>query len=255
MSGSPLAPQQVDSFFDAGFLVLREVFDSHEIAAIRASFERLATVARELNESTMYEGSQFVLEPDSGAPGGTRIQRIVWCGGTEELLSRLGRDPRLVGPARQLLESETVEQLINQAHFKFPGDDVAFEWHQDSVHRRYGTDLWNDVTGWGSFVETATAVDPMTPENGPLKFIPGSHQAGHIEPDPRTDHLPEDTYDPEDAVAPILEPGDVVLFGPFVIHGSAPNESDRPRRLFLNGYAHPDANRREYPGSDANRIL
>lgn len=250
-----LDDEDVESFFEEGFVVVRDVFDAGEVAELRESFERLAEMARERSGTTMYRGSQFVVEPDESAPHDTRIDRIVWCGGAEPRLSEYGRDPRLVGLACQLLEVARVEQLINQAHFKFPGDEVAFEWHQDSTHRRYGTDLWDDVTGRGSFVETATAVDPMTPENGPLKFIPGTHQLGHVPPDPETDRLPEEVYDETEAVVPTLDPGDVVAFGPFVIHGSEPNRSSGPRRLFLNGYAHPDANRREYPGVDANRIL
>lgn len=245
----------IETFFERGFVVVREVFDSDEVAELRQSYEQLAAMARETSGETMHRGSQFVVEPDPSAPDDTRIHRIVWCGGAAPRLSEYGRDPRLVGLACELLDSAAVEQLINQAHFKFPGDDVAFEWHQDSKHRRYGTDLWEDPTGWGSFVETATAVDPMTPENGPLQFIPGSHELGHIEPDPETGGLPDDAFDPEQAVTPTLAPGDVVAFGPFVIHGSEPNRSSRPRRLFLNGYAHPEANERDYPGVDANRIL
>lgn len=252
MRTAKLSPSQVDAFFETGFTVARGVFDADEVATILQAFRRLESRARQLGSTTMHEGSQFVVDAEDDH---LSIQRVVWCGGAEGVLSEIGRDPRLVAKACQLLEAAAVEQLINQAHFKFPGDRVEFEWHQDSKHRRYGTDLWTDVNGWGSFVETATAVDPMTSENGPLQFIPGSNNLGHIPPDPETGLLPERCFDPTDAVTLTLEPGDVALFGPFVIHGSGPNESDQPRRLFLNGFAHPDANHRQYPGVDAGRRL
>ena len=136
-----------------------------------------------------------------------------------------------------------------------PGDGVAFPWHQDSRHRRYGTPEWTDVTGRGSFVETLTAVDPMTADNGPLQLIPGSARLGHLATDPPDHALPADRFDPAAAVDLVLAPGDVALFGPYTIHGSAPNEGTRPRRAFLNGYAAAGANRRVYPGRGAGRRL
>lgn len=252
MPSDALTTTHVDEFFERGFTVVRGVFAPDDIETMRTAFDTLATEARRLRETGMHDGSQFVVDPGDGDDD-LRIHRVVWCGGAQPRLSELGRDPRLVCMATRLLDSPAAEQIINQAHFKFPGDEVTFEWHQDARHRRYGTDLWHDVTGWGSFVETATAVDPMTENNGPLRFIPGSNQLGHIPPDPETDQLPDDAFDPDDAVTLTLSPGDVALFGPFVIHGSGPNESDHPRRLFLNGFAHPEANERDYPGVDANR--
>jgi ectoine hydroxylase-related dioxygenase (phytanoyl-CoA dioxygenase family) len=253
-SPSPLNQQQLHRFAEQGFLVLRKVFGPDEIDEMRRAFERLAERARslEVDGTEMWEGSQFVVSPrDDGEP---QIHRIVWCGGAESTLLDYGTDPRLVEPAAQLLDTRAVEQLINQAHFKYPGDEITFEWHQDSKHRRYGTDQWRDLDGRGSFIETATAIDPMTPDNGPLRFIPGSHEQGHVPVDDEG-CLPDDAYDPDEAVDATMEPGDVVLFGPFVVHGSGPNQSNHPRRLFLNGFATPGANSRDYPGAQAGRRL
>ena len=207
---------------------------------MRAAFERLETTARALPGSGMHAGSQFVLDADP-----FRIRRVVWCGAAEPVLSAFGMDQRVLGLAAWALGERRMHQLINQAHFKLPGDGVVFEWHQDSVHRRYGTPLWTDVTGRGSFVELATALDPVRADNGPLRFVPRSHLAGHLDPLPEVDETA--------AVTPELDPGDVVLFGPYVVHGSGANLSDRPRRMFLNGFAHPEANRRVYPGDGAGR--
>jgi ectoine hydroxylase-related dioxygenase (phytanoyl-CoA dioxygenase family) len=246
-----LDPRQLADFERDGFLVVRGVFDRDEVERMKAAFERLEARAQGLDGKVMKDGSQFVCEttPD----GSTRIHRIVWCGASEPILLEYGRDKRLLSLVSQLTDSTQFDQLINQAHFKFPGDDVTFEWHQDSIHRRYGTDLWTDVDGRGSFIETTTAIDPMTEDNGPLQFIPGSHKRGHIEPDADTGELPADAYDPKRAVTLTMDPGDVALFGPFTIHGSGPNDSESPRRLFLNGYALPGANRRVYPGEGAGR--
>ena len=219
---------------------------------MRAAFDRLAATAAGFDQTVMHDGSQFVVDLGSA---GVRIRRVVWCGAAEPVLSNLGRDSRLVAIAAQILGSDTVEQLINQAHFKYPGDGVRFAWHQDSVHRRYGTPDWQDINGRGSFVEIATAVDAMTEDNGPLSFIDGMGAIGHIEIDPATGELPDGSFDADAAVALALEPGSAVVFGPYAIHGSEPNRGPRARRLFLNGFAFPGANERVYPGNGAGRTL
>jgi hypothetical protein len=225
-----------------GFAVVRGLIPPDEIRAISEAFERLVARARALPGTADVDGTRFVVDKDP-----FRIHRVVWCGGVEPILGRYGGDPRFVRLAVQALGTDTVVQLIQQAHFKLPGDEVAFAWHQDASNRRYGTDLFTDVDGRGSFVQIALAVDPMGPENGGLAFVPGSQRLGFVA-DVETGALPPGIVDPAQAVSPELAPGDVALFGPFTLHGSEPNRSAIARRLFLQGYAAPGANRRVYPG-------
>jgi ectoine hydroxylase-related dioxygenase (phytanoyl-CoA dioxygenase family) len=51
----------------------------------------------------------------------------------------------------------------------------------------------------------------------------------------------------------LMEQGSVLLLGPYTVHGSKPNRSKNARRVFINGYAYPGANRRVYPGKGAGR--
>lgn len=247
------SPEQ-EAYLRDGYVVVRGVFSPGEISRMSEAFDRLAETARRLRTTRMVRGSQFVVSAPAGAEDDeVQIQRVVWCGAAEPILGSLGKDPRLVRLASQLLGGGEFDQLINQAHFKFPGDGVRFDWHQDSRHRRYGTDLWTDVDGRGSFVEIVAALDPMTADNGPIEFIPGSQNLGHIQPLEGTNALPRGVFDPAEAVTVTLDPGDVVAFGPFVIHGSKPNTSAQPRRSFLNGFSLPGANHRIYPGEGAGR--
>ena len=248
-----LSDKDVRDFFDDGFVVVRKVFSAREVAQMRTAFDRLERMAQVLTETMMVRGSQFVVERIKGEAPRVRIHRIVWCGAAEPVLSSFGRDPRLVHLAAQLLGSSTMSQLINQAHFKLPGDGVAFPWHQDSTHRRYGQDEWRDVNGRGSYVQTATALDDVTAESGPIEFIPGSARLGHV--GIAADGALPPAVDPALAVAPTPRAGDVILFGPYTIHRSLPNRSPHPRRTFINGFAFPGANSRVYPGEGAGRVL
>jgi ectoine hydroxylase-related dioxygenase (phytanoyl-CoA dioxygenase family) len=241
----PLASAEVREFFDRGYLVLPRTFGEGTVARFRRAFSRLERRAQALDETGLVESSLFVVK--RSRPERVRIDRIVWCGGAEPVLGRLGRSPKLVEAAAELLGSPDIDQLVNQAHIKNPGDGVQFRFHQDSYHRRYGTELFTDLNGKGSFVQTLTAVDAMDPENGGLFVIPESHRVGHI---PTLDgSLPDGAFDASRAVPVRLAAGDTLLLSPFTIHGSGPNLGTLPRRLFINGFCSAGANRRVYPGA------
>ena len=237
-------------FFEQGYLVLPAFYAAADVLEMRLAFSRLEQRARQLPSSQTVEGSLFVINRQHDL---LRIERIVWCGAAEPALGDLGRTPPLLRAMAQLLEAPVLDQLINQAHIKRPGDRVAFSYHQDSYHRRYGTDLFQDVNGRGSFVQALTAIDPMGPDNGGLWLVPESHRRGHI---PTSDgRLPETSFDQASAVPVVLAPGDTLLLSPFTIHGSDSNRGSQPRRLFINGFCCPDANRREYPGAGTGMRL
>ena len=246
-----LTEHEIRAFYETGFVVREGVFGPAEVAAIRRAFGRLERMATTLGTTGMYRGSQFVLgpRPDRDAVG---IQRIVWCGAAENTLSEYGKDPRLLAIAGQVLGTTKMNQLINQAHFKLPGDGVEFPWHQDSTHRRYGRRCWIDANGRGSYVQMVIALDDVTEANGPLELISGSCKQGHVGlPD---GELPADLKDRRPIVA-TMRAGSVLLFGPYTYHRSTPNKSTRPRRVFINGFAFPGANTRIYPGEGAGRLV
>jgi ectoine hydroxylase-related dioxygenase (phytanoyl-CoA dioxygenase family) len=250
-----LTERDISVFYEQGFILLRGVFDADDIAVMSDAFDRLKRMAQSLAGNVMHNGANFVVEQVAvGDRRVAHIRRISWCGGADQTLLDYGADPRLLQIASALLNSDQMNQLINQVHFKEPGDTVQFPLHQDSVHRGYGTDGWEDVDGRGSYVQTATLIDPMTEQNGPLIFVPGSCRDGHRGLAYSDVEWPED-IDASLAVPVIGDPGDVAVFGPYTLHGSRPNNSTGSRRVFINGYAYPGANRRQYKGEGAGRLL
>ncbi len=245
-----LTEQEKQAFHEGGFVVRRSVFGEDEVRAVRAALARLYTTAQTLRATGDHDGAFFALSMPA-QPGAMVVQRVVWAGGAEPVLLRLSEDLRLVEPALDLLGTQRCEQLLCQAHYKMPNDGVAFDWHQDIRHRDKGGDTWRDVNGRGSFVQTILLVDDMTEENGPLEFLPRSaaqlDAAGRLVESAR--------IDTSRAVAVTGRAGDVLLFGPYAVHGSTPNQSSAPRRVLINGYAAPGANHRVYPGRGAGRTL
>ena len=224
-----------------GFAVIPGAFDAADVARMARGFDHLLQRARGLPGTSDLDGSRFVLDADP-----FRLHRVVWCGGAAPELATYGTDPRFLQLAAAALGTSELVQLIQQAHYKLPGDGVDFGWHQDASNRRYGTEF-TDVGGNGSYLQLTVAIDPMTADNGPLRMVPGSHRLGFIA-DPATGALPAEVLGRIEPVDVLLDPGDLALFGPFVIHGSAPNHGPTARRLFLQGYTVPGANRRTYPG-------
>lgn len=243
--GPQLSPAEIHDYFEIGWILRRGLFRTNEVARMRTCFEELEKIADDLPGTGLHRGAHFVL----GEKHGRRIvSRIVWAGGCQPYLLAIGGDARLTVPCAQLLRSNAMDHLLNQAHFKRPGDGVTFDWHQDIQHRDKGDGEWTDVNGSGSFVQTLIVLDEMTPDSGPLKFIPGSSKWGRVE-------FGEEARDKPDAVTITAQPGDTLFFGPYTAHASFENTSDRYRRVLINGYASPGANRRVYPGDGAGRRL
>lgn len=253
-----LAEKDVDAFFSRGWVTSPALFSLDEVGRMRACFDELERMAAGLGETGDLRGSHFVL----GKTGGEQvIKRVVWAGGSQPFLLEIGADPRLLEPAAQLLGSRPMHQLLSQAHFKRPGDGVVFGWHQDIQHRDKGKGTWVDVNGRGSFVQTLIVLDAMTADSGPLQFIPGSPAWGRVDfgdhdyDDPDRALRRPDGLGNEDAVTILAEPGDTLFFGPYTAHASFENTSAHYRRVFINGYACPGANFRQYPGDGSCRMV
>lgn len=246
-SMAALSDKQIAEFFERGFIVLPKVFSQHDLNIMIQATEKLLTSSKKLNLTTqLCNGSSFVFENQA-------LHRVVWAGAHEDDLLNFGADLRIIEPVSQLLRSSEMDQLINQIHFKMPGDDIEFEWHQDSQHRGYGTTDWTDVNGTGSYVQTLIAIDEVTADKGPVSFVPGSQKLGHVGLNNISDVT--SVCDIAKAEELLMQPGDIVLFHPYVIHASTKNISTTPRRVLINGYSYPGANHKKYPGEGSGRRL
>ena len=147
--GQGLSAGEIRAFFDVGWITRRALFAADEIARMRACFDELERIASLMTETGLHDGAHFVLGENNGQ---RVIKRVVWAGGCQRYLLDVGSDPRLIVPSALLLRSDAMDHLLNQAHFKRPGDGVTFDWHQDIQHRDKGGGTWTDVNGTGSFV-------------------------------------------------------------------------------------------------------
>lgn len=112
-----------------------------------------------------------------------------------------------------------------------PVKGVATPFHQDGEY-------WpiSPMTGSSAWI----AVTPTRRANGCMRVIPGSHRmlGEHVENsgDVFGTVLSPDAFDEAAAVDIELDPGQMLLFHPYLIHGSWPNTSDDPRTGFAVRY-------------------
>ncbi len=154
---------------------------------------------------------------------------------------RIVTDPRLLDIAELLLGSNLA---CFTAHYicKPPHNGHPVFWHQDGAYWKLTP--MDALTVW-------LAIDASTPENGCLRIIPGSHMVPLDAPELRVD-TPNMLYSSmrEKAVAEwveragvvdiVLNPGDVSIHHPRVIHSSEPNRSARRRCGLDMGFIRTD---------------
>ena len=140
----------------------------------------------------------------------------------------IARIPAILDMVAQLIGPDFA--LWNSSFFAKPARvGTKTPWHQDGEYwpiRPLAT-----CSAW-------IAVDAATPENGCLRVIPGSHRRRELG---KHDYngaaglsLPleirADEYDEGSAKDIVLEAGQISLHDIFLIHGSEPNRSSKPRR-------------------------
>lgn len=138
---------------------------------------------------------------------------------------RLVSDDRLLDIAERFIGPDIA---LFASHYiaKPPFTGKAVRWHQDGAF--WPLDPMRVVTLW-------LAVDRSTPENGCLRVIPGSHQGElhavrELEGDDAVFSVESDaTVDESQAVDMVLEPGDVEVHHPGIMHGSNANASPHRR--------------------------
>jgi ectoine hydroxylase-related dioxygenase (phytanoyl-CoA dioxygenase family) len=194
------------------------------------------------------------------------VRMVQWPSYHQAAMNAVRLDPRFARLLAPLIGGD-LKQIINQVHWKptqAPGAAGAvgdFAWHQDCRSRRPASAYRNLGE---AYVQTGLAIDPHTPDSGCLRFIPGSHLRGDLGLDcpekvlgaeMRDDVLTAAGLSPDDAVDILLEPGDLALWSPYLVHGSGANRAAHRRRLYINGYVRAaDCDRGEWAFRDGEPV-
>ncbi len=223
-----------------GYAVVRDFFSGAEIEQIGAALDQLyaegAAHGRCFRHGNLFYN--VARECDGGEP---LVRMVQWPSYHQPVLNGVRLDTRFAELLQPLIGSD-LKQIINQVHWKAPGSLGDFAWHQDSRFRQPESAFRNLAT---AYVQTGLAIDPHTAQSGCMRIIPRSHLRGDLDMDCSRKALGTAMSDEalesvglsdEDAIDLLLEPGDLALWSPYLVHGSGKNVSHHKRRFYINGY-------------------
>jgi len=217
-----LSPEQLQSLNTQGFLVLPGLFSSTEVDALH---ERLPVLFADGHEGN-------IIERDSG-----EVRTSMGLHLRDERFDALVRHPRLVGPALQVrAEPLYIQQVKVNVKAAFSGE--VWQWHYD-----FATHHEEDGVQKPLALNLHVFLDDVSEFNGPLWFIPGSHNVGahgaHL--DTATTSYPLWVVD-EPTVKMLAEKNGMVsatgargtglIFFDTLLHSSPPNMSPWDRSIF-----------------------
>ncbi|MDA1091064.1 MAG: phytanoyl-CoA dioxygenase family protein [Proteobacteria bacterium] len=214
-----LSHDQLKTFEDKGFIVVKGFYDKAVMAEVSALVDGLMGKEPAVGEEAKY----FEQSPLSGENLLVRIENVL--GDHNAALTDLLLTPKTMACLSQLL-GEPAVLFKDKVNFKLPGCR-ADKLHQDQAAG------WNAYCD--SFITLGIAVDENRMDNAALSFMNSGNYARNLmteewkplsEDDPP--FTPEDEY-----VLIIADPGDVIFFDAYVPHGSPPNTGKRRRRNFF----------------------
>jgi ectoine hydroxylase-related dioxygenase (phytanoyl-CoA dioxygenase family) len=206
-----------------------------------------AEVAAMLRE---VEGGQRVAQTARGNAdsSGRKAGIAIWHELGDDIWAAASTHPRIVNNVRILMREE-IAFFHGKVMLKEAKSGGAWEWHQD-----YG--YWYEQGFvFPRMMSAFVALDEATVENGCLQVLKGSHLLGRLE----HGKVGQQTGTNTERIAQIeplfervhctMKPGSVLFFHCNLLHTSAPNDSDFPRRSFIicyNALANPQLGTRYF---------
>jgi ectoine hydroxylase-related dioxygenase (phytanoyl-CoA dioxygenase family) len=232
-----------------GFAVIRGFLPPSETAEIGAETHRMYQEG--LKHHATYRDKNLLFEVLDDPKANRRVVlQAHWTAWLSPLLERMRRSEKYFAVLEPFLGRD-IKQITHQVHWKPPGAKyTSYRFHQDARFRE------GNVKDFGylrSTVTTGLAIDRQTVENGALRVIPKSHRLGYLglsDDGPimvgqtQDEELRRAGLDPSSIVACEMEPGDLLLWTLFTVHGSAANVSDYDRRFMINSYVRADDSER-----------
>lgn len=212
-----LSKDQVKSFEDNGFLLVKGLLSKEEAATYRKSlhslFERIDS-----KEVDATWGS-------AGEKGKTQLQHCHDVQFYDASFGKLIADDRLTGATSDLIKSPNVQLHHTKAFIKPPEKGSPFPLHQDAPFFPHERE---------SMIAAIIHFDDAYEKKGCVRVMPGTHKNGllpHISEG--NFHLDKEQYPIDKAIPTPAEAGDVLFISYLIVHGSGVNESDEERTTLL----------------------
>jgi ectoine hydroxylase-related dioxygenase (phytanoyl-CoA dioxygenase family) len=239
-----------------GYSIIRGFLSPSETAQLSAEVDSLYQEG--LRHHATYRDKNLLFEVLDDPKANRRVVlQAHWTAWLSPLMEQMRRSQNYFSVLEPFLGRD-IKQISHQVHWKPPGAKyTSYRFHQDARFRE------GNVKDFGylrSTVTTGLAIDRQTVENGALRVMPGSHRLGYLglsDDGPimvgqtQDEELRRAGLEPANMITCEMEPGDLLLWTLFTVHGSAPNVSDYDRRFMINSYVRAgDSERGEWAFRD-----
>ncbi len=222
---------QIDEYNRVGAIVVPDVLTQDEVQRLRRVTDEFVEKARAVAQ----HNEIYDLE-DTHTPQQPRVRRIKSPHLHDPAYGDLVRHAKIINVLKALWGPD-IRFDTAKLNMKSAGFGAAVEWHQDWAFYPHTND---DLAAVGIMM------DDMELANGPLMIIPGSHKG------PIFDHHTDGRFcgamdpatreiDYAKAIPLTGAAGSITVHHVRAVHGSAPNTSNKERRLLLLQYRAADA--------------
>jgi ectoine hydroxylase-related dioxygenase (phytanoyl-CoA dioxygenase family) len=224
-----LTRDQVEQYHREGYIAVPNVYPLEQMEELRAVTDEFVQKSRAVTEHT----EVYDLEPGH-TPEKPLLRRLKNPVKQHPAYDRCLRDEHMLDLVSQLI-GPAIRYQNTKLNLKSGDFGSAVEWHQDIAFYPHTNE---------NVLAVGICLDDMAVENGALMVIPRSHQG------PLYDHhqdgyfvgaITDPRFTDAGAVPLQVRAGGITIHHARMVHGSAPNHSNRPRRLMLFEFRANDA--------------
>ena len=227
-----LTKTQLNQYENDGYTVISGALSDELLGELRRVTDEICLQAAGLTEHS----PALDLEP-SHTPKNPKVRRIKQPQNVHHFYAELARHESVLDPIKPILGPNIRLRAGCKINMKNPSHGSPVEWHQDWAFYPHTNQ---------SVLAVGILLDDMTVQNGPIKFLSGSHRG------PVYSHhsqgafcgainIAEQDLDVSSAEEVYAEAGSMTIHHARLIHGSAVNRSDRPRRILFYEFTSADA--------------
>ena len=233
-----LNKEQYEQFWSDGYLVVENVVDKNTLNQLQNDFAKWVEESKNHSEpygETIDGRPRFDMDLEH-TPEKPTLRRVN---------SPVEESQSYYDVMASSKMTECISDLIgpnvkfhhSKINAKLPGGTTAVKWHQDFSFTPHSND---------DLITALLMLDDVTPENGPLEVLASSHKGALLS----LWHEGKFTGAIEDSIAEdckvkakicVGSAGSVCLMHTRLLHGSAANLSNHPRKLFICVYSAEDA--------------
>jgi len=233
----PLSTQEVESYHRDGYLVPKYRLPPSDLTLLQ---ELMANLVKK-NPKLLNQPIASPHIPNGGSQGVVSTSK--WLD--------IATHPDLLDIAQQLIGPDVI-LWGSTVFYKRAQKGPETPWHRDGAYWPIAplatTSIW-------------IAATPSTVDNGCLSIIPGSHRSREIGTHIKVDRddvmfratLADDELDKSRSVNIELEPGQMVVFDVYTVHGAGPNQGTLPRAGYSLRFM-PATSRFNHDGGDASHL-